>query len=109
MSINIYPGNHSNLRRYIRREYLNQYYNLQKEVLSETNGECNCLQNKVLSIKQGYLDPNISDAQRISQILQTNMGGRTTFGNSNSPLLINSLGGIEGQSGGLPRPPRNKF
>jgi hypothetical protein len=109
MSINIYSGNNSNLRRYIRHEYLNQYYNLRKEVLPEINGECNCLQNKVLSIKQGYLDPNISDAQRISQILQTNIGGRITFGNSNNPLMVNSLGGIEGQSGGLPRPPRNKF
>lgn len=109
MSINIYPGNHSNLRRYIRREYLNQYYNLQKENLPETNGECNCIQNKVLSIKQGYLDPNISDAQRISQILQSNLGGRITFGNMNNSSLINNLGGIEGQSGGLPRPPRNKF
>jgi hypothetical protein len=109
MSINIYPGNHSNLRRYIRREYLNQYYNLQKENLPKTNGECNCIQNKVLSIKQGYLDPNISDAQRISQILQSNLGGRITFGNTNNSSLINNLGGIEGQSGGLPRPPRNKF
>ena len=109
MSLNIYPGNHSNLRKYIRREYLNQYYNLQKEVLPKINGECNCIQNKVLSIKQGYLDPNISDAQRISQILQTSVGGRITFGNSNNALLINNLGGIEGQSGGLPRPPRNKF
>ena len=109
MSINIYPGNHSNLRRYIRREFLNQYYNLQKEVLPQNNGECNCIQNKVLSIKQGYLDPNISEAQRISQILQSSVGGRISFGNSNNASLINNLGGIEGQSGGLPRPPRNKF
>lgn len=109
MSINIYPGNHSNLRRYIRREYLNQYYNLQREVLPEINGECNCVQNKVLSIKQGYLDPNISDAQRISQIIRTSVGGRTTFGNVNGPLQVNELGGYAGQSGGMPRPPRNKF
>jgi hypothetical protein len=109
MSINIYPGNHSNLRRYIRQEYLNQYYNLQKEVLPNTNGECECIQNKVLHIKQGYLDPNISDAQRLSQIIQTSIGGRIMFGNFNNPLPINNLGGIEGQSGGLPRPPRNKF
>jgi hypothetical protein len=109
MSINIYPGNHSNLRRYIRQEYLNQYYNLQKEVLPNINGECNCIQNKVLNVKQGYLDPNINDTQRISQILQKSTGGRIMFGNFNNPLPINNLGGIEGQSGGLPRPPRNKF
>ena len=109
MSINIYPGNHSNLRRYIRREFLNQYYNLQKEVLPEINGECNCIQNKVLSIKQGYLDPNISDAQRISQILQTSIGGRTTFGNFNRPVQINYMGGWEGQPGGTQKPPRNYF
>jgi hypothetical protein len=106
MSLNIYPGNHTNLRKYIHREYLNQYYNLQKNAF---NGECLCVQNKVLQIKQGYLDPNISDAQRISQILQTNAGGRTTFGNFNNPLNVNSLGGLEGQRGGIPRPPRNKF
>jgi|LakMenE01Jun11ns_1017448.scaffolds.fasta_scaffold9872042_2 hypothetical protein len=109
MSLNIYPGNHSNLRKYIRREYLNQYYNLQKEIFPNANGECNCITNKVLSIKQGYLDPNINDAQRISQILQTSVGGRTTFGNYNNPLNVNCLGGIEGQSGGIPRPLRNKF
>ena len=109
MSINNYPGNNSNLRRYIRQEYLNQYYNLRKEVLPNINGDCNCVQNKVLSIKQGYLDPNISEAQRISQILQSSVGGRISFGNSNNASLINNLGGIEGQSGGLPRPPRNKF
>lgn len=110
MSINIYPGgNRQNLRRYIRRDFLNQYYNLQKEILPETDGECNCVQNKVLSIKQGYIDPNISGAQRISQIIQTSIGGRTTFGNFNNPLAINELGGYPGQSGGMPRPPRNKF
>ena len=109
MSINIYPGNHSNLRRYIRKEYLNQYYNLQQDLSPNIDGECNCVKNKVLTTKQGYLDPNISSAQRISQILQTNVGGRTNFGNSNSPLNLNNLGGIEGQSGGTHRPPRNKF
>ena len=101
------------------KEYLNQYYNLQREVLPaqfrlgsekrEINGECNCVQNKVLSIKQGYLDPNVSDAQRISQIIRTSVGGRTTFGNVNGPLQVNELGGYAGQSGGMPRPPRNKF
>ena len=109
MSLNIYPGNHSNLRKYIQREYLNQYYNLNKEPFPNSENVCNCIENKVLHIKQGYLDPNISEAQRISQILQSSLGGRTTFGNFNNPLNVNSLGGIEGQSGGIPRPPRNKF
>ena len=110
MSINIYPGkNNSNLKRFIRHEYLNQYYGLNKQVLPEVNGDCNCSQNKVLETKQGYLDPNISNAQRISQLLQINVGGRTTFGNFNNPLPTNNLGGIEGQSGGIPRPPRNRF
>lgn len=109
MSLNIYPGNHSNLRKYIRREYLNQYYNLQREAFPSSENGCNCIQNKVLHIKQGYLDPNVSDAQRISQILQTSIGGRTTFGNFNNPLNVNNLGGVEGQRGGIPRPPRNKF
>jgi len=108
MSLNIYPGNnHSNLRRFIRRDFLNQYYNLQQELVP--TGECNCIENKVLSIKQGYVDPNISEAQRISNILQSSIGGRIMFGNLNNPLPINELGGMEGQRGGIPRPPRNKF
>jgi hypothetical protein len=109
MSLNIYPGSHSNLRKYMKREYLNQYYNLQQNVLNESGDSCNCVRDKTLPIRQGYVDKNISDAQRISQILQNSLGGRTTFGNFNSPLAINELGGIEGQNGGIPRPPRNRF
>lgn len=109
MSLKIYPGKRSNLRNYIYRDYLNQQYNQQKQLYSDSLGECNCIQEKVLHIKQGYNDPNISESQRISQLINQSLGGRTTFGNFNVPLPINELGGIEGQIGGMPRPLRNKF
>jgi len=104
-----YPGNRSNMRAYIRNAYLNEYYNLQKDILLNNYGECGCLQFRANPIKQGYLDPNISDAQRISQIINSNLGGRTTFGNLDGPVRVNEIGGAEGQSGGLPRFLRNKF
>ena len=100
MSINL--KGQSSLRKYIKREYLNQYYNLQQEVFSD---DCNCVQTKIITGQQGYVNPNISEAQRISQILQNSLGGRTTFCN----IQVNELGGMEGQNGGMPRPPRNRF
>jgi hypothetical protein len=105
----LYPGNRSNMREYIRNSYLNEYYNLQKDILVNRNGECNCIQFRANPIKQGYNDPNQTEAQRISQIINSSLGGRTTFGNIYGPVLVNEIGGAEGQSGGLPRPLRNKF
>jgi hypothetical protein len=107
MSLTMYTGKRANLKKYINRDYLNQQYNLQQNIYSE--GYCNCIQDKVLHVKQGFNDPHISESQRISQLIKQKIGGRTMFGNSNIPLAVNSLGGIEGQSGGMPKPLRNKF
>jgi len=69
----------------------------------------NCFQDKVINVKQAYNDPTQTNSIRISHLLNTpSLGGRTTFGNPNINY-ITYLGGSEGQSGGLPRPPRNKF
>lgn len=69
---------------------------------------CECFQDKVLRVKQGFNDPTEPNIIRVSHLLTTPLGGRTTFGNLNVNQ-ITYLGGYEGQSGGLPRPPRNKF
>ena len=70
---------------------------------------CECFQDKVIRVKQGYNDPTESNIIRVAHLLdRSTLGGRTTFGNPNIPPLI-YLGGAEGQPGGLPRPPRNKF
>jgi hypothetical protein len=68
-----------------------------------------CFQDKVIKNKTGYNDPTQSNYIRVSQLLNiSTLGGRTTFGNPNINY-ITYLGGTEGQPGGLPTPPRNKF
>jgi hypothetical protein len=66
-------------------------------------------QQKVNSVKQGWNDPSQTENTRISQALTGTLGGKITFGNGNKPVIINYLGGTEGQSGGIPKPLRNKF
>ncbi len=70
---------------------------------------CQCFQDKVNRAKQGYNDPTEPNAIRVSHLITSSLGGRTTFGNPNTINNLTYLGGSEGQSGGLPRPPRNKF
>jgi hypothetical protein len=41
--------------------------------------------------------------------MTSTLGGRTVFGNNGVPISITYLGGVQGQSGGSPRPLRNKF
>lgn len=68
-----------------------------------------CFQDKAIYANQAYNDPTQSNYIRVSHVLSAStLGGRTTFGNPNINY-ITYLGGSEGQSGGLPRPPRNKF
>ena len=99
------PGNKANLRLFINRQIIKQFNNITKD------DQCSlgCLQTKTNLTKQGYNDPSQTDNMRISQILTGTLGGRTTFGNFNRPVELNYLGGWEGQPGGLPKPPRNKF
>lgn len=100
------PGNKANMRAYINKAFIRQYYNL------ETNANedilCGCIQPRVASIKQGWNDPSQTENNRISQALTGTLGGKITFGNKNKPVVINYLGSTEGQSGNQ-RPLRNKF
>jgi hypothetical protein len=80
-----------------------------RKLINHSGYFCKCFQDKVIRAKQAYNDPTQPNIIRVAHLLNTStLGGRTTFGNPNRPPLT-YLGGAEGQSGGLPRPPRNKF
>ena len=70
---------------------------------------CNCFKEKVNKTTQGYNTPSQTNSTRIAHLSINALGGKTVFGNYNVPAKITYLGGIEGQSGGIPRPLRNKF
>lgn len=113
------PGNKGNLRLFINKAFIRQYYqpfntaytfdiiNTGSQLASDEL--CGCIQQKANKIKQGWNDPSQTENTRIAQSLTRTLGGKLTFGNFNKPITINYLGGWEGQPGGLPRPLRNKF
>jgi hypothetical protein len=113
------PGNKGNLRLFMNKAFIRQYYQaFNTNQLYENIGNadditegtlCGCIPPRANPIKQGWNDPSQTENKRISQILTGSLGGRTTYGNCNNPVKTNYLGGWEGQPGGLPRPLRNKF
>lgn len=73
---------------------------------------CACVKRQQSKISSGQnLIPNISTNMRISQIINTSLGGNINFGNSylGQQPFIDALGSIEGQPGGSFSPIRNKF
>jgi len=70
---------------------------------------CECYQNKVNFAIQGYNDASQSIYMRVSQLVTLPLGGKVVFGDFGKPFQLTYLGGIEGQPGGSPAPPRNKF
>lgn len=104
------PSNKKNLRRLIDYSSKIAFFNLQSKIVGgDSDFFCECFKDKVNRIKQGYNDPSETRSQRIAQLTTNTLGGRTTFGNFNTPAKITYLGGIEGQPGGIPRPLRNQF
>ena len=104
------PGNNGNLKLFINKEFIKQYYspfNIINNDIKDTL--CGCIQQKANKQKQGWNNPSQTENTRISGILTGTLGGRTTFGNFNRPVAINYLGSWEGQPGGSIKPPRNKF
>lgn len=94
----------NNLKQYLKNEYLRTVNRL-----PQNEKACLCIEARANDIKQGFLDPQVSASIRTSQILLTNAyGGQVQFGNTDAAQRIHFLGGVEGQSGGLPQPPRNK-
>ena len=104
------PGNKRHLKRVINYNSDIAFFNLASKIVGGNPGYfCECFKDKVNRAKQGYNDPNETNAQRLSVLASSTLGGNTTFGNFNVPAKITYLGGIEGQPGGIPRPLRNKF
>jgi hypothetical protein len=105
------PGNKGNLRLSMNRAFLKEYYgNFSTDDNTISDGILSgCVPPRANALKQGFNDPSQPNNMRISQILTSSLGGRITYGNVNTPLLFDSLGGREGQPGGTPRPLRNKF
>lgn len=113
------PGSKANLRLLIQKEFLNQYYNTfnaTQTMDNINNGDqitegtlCQCIPQRANLLKQGYNDPSITKKSRTTQILSSTLGGNTTYGNLNRPVITNYLGGWEGQPGGSFKPLRNKF
>ena len=113
------PGNKGNLRLFMNKAFIRQYYqNFNTNQLFEninnaddiTEGIlCGCIAPRHNPTKQGWNDPSQTENRRISQAITGTLGGKITYGNFNKPVSINYLGGWEGQPGGLPRPLRNRF
>jgi hypothetical protein len=113
------PGNKANLRGFIDKDFIRQYYqafNSSQTFDNINNADditegtlCGCILPQANALKQGWNDPSQIENLRIAQAITGTLGGRITFGNFYKPVSINYLGGWEGQPGGSPRPLRNKF
>ena len=70
-----------------------------------------CTYTNNVIINKSSLRPNISNAQRISRVINNSVGGSTQFGNYylGEPVIFNYLGRVEGQPGGSGAPLRNRF
>jgi hypothetical protein len=113
------PGSKANLRLFINKAYIRQYYqafNTSQTFDNINNADditqgtlCGCITPRATSIKQGWNDPSQTENIRISQAITGTLGGKITYGNFYKPVTLNYLGGWEGQPGGSPRPLRNRF
>jgi hypothetical protein len=72
---------------------------------------CNCFVEEYKKFSSQSAYSNTSRAQRISQVINSTIGGSVQFGNYylGQPVVVNYLGRTEGQPGGSGAPPRNRF
>jgi len=104
------PSNNRNLRRLIDYSSKIAFFNLESKIVGgDQDFFCECFKDKVNRVKQGYNDPTQTNSMRIADLTINSLGGRTTFGNFNTPAKITYLGGIEGHPVAIPRPLRNTF
>ena len=75
------------------------------------NVVCNCYQEEYKKNTSNSVVNNISNSQRIAQVINSSVGGSTQFGNYylGEPVVFNYLGRVEGQPGGSGAPIRNRF
>ena len=104
------PGNTKHLRRLIEYNSQKAFLSLESKLVGgSADYFCNCFKYKLNKTKQAYNDPTQKKSTRIADLTVNSLGGKISFGNYNTPAKLTYLGGIEGQPGGIPRPPRNKF
>ena len=68
---------------------------------------CFCLKTKEYKLDQQVITQNVSNNVRVSQILNSNLGGKPVYVNNLNN--VNMFGRLEGQSGGSGTPIRNNF
>jgi len=100
------PGGRTNTSRMIN--YAAEFYSI-----NGLTNTCYCIPDKYDKNTPGSDSPSakISNATRVSQIIQYSKGGKSQYGNSylGQPLNINYLGRVEGMPGGSGMPPLNRF
>jgi hypothetical protein len=97
------PGRNSNASKLINYNALIDAYS--KSIV------CNCYQEEYKKFTSNSTSNNISNAQRVSHVINSTVGGSTQFGNYylGEPVVFNYLGRVEGQPGGSGAPLRNRF
>lgn len=102
------PGNSSNSSRMI-------HYIAQLNALSPNTEQLNCTCTPEKYDKRipgsDSVSYRITNKMRISQVIQTSLGGSTQYGNFylGQPLNLNYLGNAQGMPGGAGMPPKNTF
>jgi hypothetical protein len=102
------PGKKANIRRMI------QYTAQLNGLLNNTEKlNCACVADNYDKTTIGSDSPSdkISNNRRIAQLLASNLGGKTQYGNFylGQTLQLNYLGRNEGMPGGSGSAPKNKF
>jgi hypothetical protein len=102
------PGNNSNASRMIR--YVAQ---LNAHKFNNNYLNCTCIPEKVDKKYPGSdsVSYRISNNARVSQLVQTSLGGSIQYGNFylGQPLQLDYLGNAQGMPGGSGMPPKNTF
>ena len=102
------PGNSSNSSRMIH--YVAEF-NARYPGAESLN--CLCIPDKVNKFLPGSdsVSYRIPNKMRVSQLIQTSLGGSTQYGNFylGQPLELNYLGNLQGMPGGSGMPPKNTF
>ena len=71
---------------------------------------CTCFTGQDVGVRtKETVKPRGVQNRRVSRILQSSLGGKVTYGIFGELVPLTFLGGIEGQPGGIPFPPRNQF
>ena len=97
------PGRNANSSKLINYNALIDAYS--KKIV------CNCYQEEYKKFTSNSTVNNISNSQRVAQVIKSTVGGSTQFGNYylGEPVVFNYLGRVEGQPGGSGAPLRNRF